>query len=112
VSAELEAFAHPRGLSILHFPEAIRDLDEFAALIGALDLVITVCNTTVHYTGALGRECWVMAPHIPEWRYGLTSPGMRWYPSVKMFRQQNPGDWQGVLGELESAIATWLKFHA
>lgn len=108
VSAELENFAKPRGLSILHFPEAIQDLDEFAALIGALDLVITVCNTTVHYTGALGRECWVMAPYVPEWRYGLTSQGMRWYPSVKMFRQQSSGDWSRVLDEVTVAMKVWL----
>jgi tetratricopeptide (TPR) repeat protein len=109
VGAELEGFAKPRGLSIMHFPEAIEDLDEFAALIGALDLVITVCNTTVHYTGALGRECWVMAPFIPEWRYGLTSPGMRWYPSVRMFRQQSQGDWLGVLDEVVTAIDAWIN---
>jgi len=111
VSAELEEFSQRHGLSILHFPEAVADLDDFAALIDALDLVITVCNTTVHYTGALGRECWVMTPHIPEWRYGLTSPGMRWYPSVKMFRQPGPGDWQSVIAAVTAAINPWLHAH-
>lgn len=107
VADELRGFAEPRGQSILHYPEAISDLDEFAALVSALDLVITVCNTTVHYTGALGKPCWVMTPFVPEWRYGLTSAGMRWYPSVRMFRQSIPYDWTGVLEEVATALSDW-----
>jgi tetratricopeptide (TPR) repeat protein len=101
---ELRGFAESHGQSILHYPEAISDLDEFAALISALDLVITVCNTTVHYTGGLGKPCWVMTPYVPEWRYGLKSPGMRWYPSVRMFRQTVPYDWTGVLEQVGAAL--------
>ncbi len=108
VADELQQFTNPRGMSILHYPEAISNLDEFAALISALDLVITVCNTTVHYAGALGKPCWVMAPFIPEWRYGLASPSMRWYPSVHMFRQSSSGDWAGVLERVGNALLQWL----
>ncbi len=104
IASELHDFSTTSGLSILNYPEAIEDLDEFAALISALDLVITVCNTTVHYTGALGRECWVMTPFIPEWRYGIDSPHMRWYPTTRMFRQQESGNWDGVLEAVASAL--------
>lgn len=97
VQQELTEFAREQGLTILDWPEAIQDLDEFSALISALDLVITVCNTTVHYTGALGRPCWVMTPLVPEWRYGTDSPRMRWYPSTRMFRQKEMGNWTEVL---------------
>ena len=107
VTAEIEGFRAETGLTLLHYPEAIADLDEFAALIGALDLVITVCNTTVHYTGALGRPCWVLAPHIPEWRYGLAGEAMRWYPSVRMYRQSAADDWAGVLARVRADLAAW-----
>jgi tetratricopeptide (TPR) repeat protein len=108
VAAEIEALARRNDLSLLNFPEAIQDLDEFAALISSLDLVVTVCNTTVHYAGALGKPCWVMAPYIPEWRYGLKGSTMRWYPSVTMFRQHAPGDWSGVLARVHEALEGFL----
>lgn len=104
VQAEIADFARPRTLNIIDWPEAIADLDEFAALISALDLVITVCNTTVHYAGALHRPCWVMAPYIPEWRYGLKNEGMRWYPSVRMFRQPSLGDWNNVIERVQQSL--------
>ncbi|MEW5769190.1 MAG: tetratricopeptide repeat protein [Pseudomonadota bacterium] len=104
VQEELTDFSASQGIEIVNWPEAILDLDEFAALISSLDLVITVCNTTVHYSGALGRNCWVMAPFIPEWRYGLHSDRMRWYPSVSMYRQQTAGDWEHVLRKIAASL--------
>lgn len=104
VQEELTKFACKHRLSILDWPEAIQDLDEFSALITALDLVITVCNTTVHYTGALGKPCWVMTPHIPEWRYGIDAPSMPWYPSTRMFRQKATGDWTAVLVSVNDSL--------
>ena len=92
------AKARQAGVDLAYWPESIKDLDEFAALITALDLVVTVCNTTVHYAGALGKPVWVMAPRIPEWRYGLHSTVMPWYPSSTLFRQAVDGDWSGPLG--------------
>lgn len=104
VSDEIKIFSRSHGVNIIDWPEAIADLDEFAALITALDLVITVCNTTVHYTGALSKSCWVMAPFIPEWRYGLRGSSMRWYPSVRMFRQDKSCTWDAVLDDVRIAL--------
>lgn len=104
VQQEIDAYNNFSKNNIVFWPEAIENLDEFAALISALDLVITVCNTTVHYTGGLGRPCWVMAPFIPEWRYGLSTTKMRWYPSVNMFRQECAGDWENVLYAVSKSL--------
>ena len=103
VDADLLA-GRAAGMDVTHWPEAIKDLDEFAALVSALDLVVTVCNTTVHYAGALGKEVWVMAPRIPEWRYGLTFERMPWYPTSRMFRQPNAGDWTAVLAAVAGGL--------
>lgn len=97
--------AADHGMSMHYWAEAIRDLDEFAALIGALDLIVTVCNTTVHYAGALGRPVWVMAPRIPEWRYGLRFESLPWYPSSVMYRQATDGDWNDVLRRVGQDLA-------
>lgn len=93
------------GMPMHYWPEAISDLDEFAALTRALDLVVTVCNTTVHYAGALGRPVWVMAPRVPEWRYGLRFQTMPWYPSSNMYRQSADGDWEDVLRRVSQDLA-------
>jgi tetratricopeptide (TPR) repeat protein len=94
------------GIDLHYWPEAIEDLDEFAALISALDLVITVCNTTVHYAGALARPVWVMAPRIPEWRYGLHSRTLPWYPTSVMYRQASDREWGDVLDAIRRDLAT------
>jgi hypothetical protein len=91
------------GSGLLEFPGVTQDLDELAGLIGALELVVSVCNTTVHLTGALGREVIVMAPFVPEWRYGL-SGDMLWYPSARVLRQSSYGHWQGVLAQLTGLL--------
>ncbi len=103
VSADL-AQAAEAGMALANWPEAIQDLDEFAALICALDLVVTVCNTTVHYAGALGKEVWVMTPKVPEWRYGLAFDRMPWYPSSWLTRQDVAGEWDHLLDRVGSRL--------
>jgi tetratricopeptide (TPR) repeat protein len=96
--------ANAAGHPMLYWREAIADLDEFAALTSALDLVITVCNTTVHYAGAQGVPVWVMAPKVPEWRYGLRSASLPWYPSSVMYRQDTAGEWAAVLARVREDL--------
>lgn len=104
------AKAREAGLHMEYWSESIKHLDEFAALIGALDLVVTVCNTTVHYAGALGMPVWVMAPQVPEWRYGLRSSSLPWYPSSRIYRQQDWGDWTALLKLVQHNLS--LQFGA
>jgi len=85
------------GVRLTHWPDAIADYDETAALASAVDLVVTVCTALVHLTGALGRPAWVMTPYSPEWRYGQAGDGMLWYPSVKLLRQPRYGEWEPVI---------------
>jgi hypothetical protein len=105
VAAEIDDFQRLHGARLLHWPEALDDYDETAALVCALDGVISVCTAIVHLTGALGRPALVMAPFSPEWRYGMSGERMVWYPSVRVLRQPRPGDWPGVL----AAVATELE---
>lgn len=97
VDAQIEAFRGASGIALQRFPEAMKDMDELAALIAALDGVISVCNTNVHVAGAIGRQVTVMAPFVPEWRYGLSSERMLWYPNVRVLRQSRYGEWDSVV---------------
>lgn len=78
------------------------DMDEFASLVKSCDLVITVCNTTVHFAGALNVPCWVLVPNKPAWRYGITGDRMLFYPSTRLYRQGKDEDWSEVLKRVEA----------
>lgn len=110
---DLAPLAERHGIVVTHWPEAIDDYDQTAALVCALDLVISVCTAVIHLGGALGRPVWVMAPYSPEWRYGFTGDTMPWYPSVRLFRQPAFGEWQpviaGVAAELGRLIGSSAK---
>jgi len=79
--------------------------DEYAALIASLDLVVTVDCTTAHLAGALGVSTWVMLPHMPNWRWLLEQPTSPWYPSVRLYRQSAPEDWDSVLAGVAHDLA-------
>ena len=105
VQAEL-AEASSAGLELSYWKPAVDDLDEFSALISALDGVVTVCNTTVHYAGALGLPVWILAPQIPEWRYGMQWTTLPWYPRAHVFRQSDPGNWTSPIQQVTQAMQT------
>jgi tetratricopeptide (TPR) repeat protein len=103
-AAELDRIRHHGDVEVHHWPEALVDYDETAALLCALHLTISVCTSVVHLAGALGRPVWVLAPVKPDARYGLRGPTMRWYPSARMFRQSRFGDWESVIGEVSGEL--------
>jgi Flp pilus assembly protein TadD len=82
------------------FPGVTRDLEDLAALMGALDLVVSVQNTNVHLAGALGRPVWALLPNRPEWRYGASGESMPWYPSLKLYRRGHEESWEASLARL------------
>ena len=69
------------------------DFADTAALISALDLVITVDTAIAHITGALSQAGWVLLNYSADWRWHVDRPDSLWYPSLGLFRQRRPGDW-------------------
>jgi len=93
------------GLDIKFFGnDEIFDIGSLSDLIGQLDLVVTVQNTNVHLSGALGKKCFALLPYSPEWRYGNEGSTMPWYNSVELFRQKSSGDWAAVLMDVRNRI--------
>lgn len=68
-----------------------------AALITALDAVITCDTSIAHLTGALGQPGHVLLKHVAEWRWGIATDKSPWYPSLKLYRQPSAGDWAGAI---------------
>jgi tetratricopeptide (TPR) repeat protein len=106
---EISLLETQHGAAVADWRDARGDMAETAALIAALDLVVTVCSTVVHLSGALGRETLVLTPRGPEWRYMLEGESMPWYGSVALLRQSRRNDWADVVAaagmRLESARA-------
>jgi hypothetical protein len=80
------------------------DFEETAALVAALDLVITVDTAVAHLAGALGKPVWVLNAHVPDWRWGLEGTHCGWYPSARVFRQPRRGDWTALVGDVGAAL--------
>lgn len=94
---ERASFELEHGLRLHHWQQAMDDYDETAALVSALDLVISVQTAVVHLTGALGKPVWVLISAVPEWRYMAQGETLPWYPTARLFRQQDQGDWHLVM---------------
>jgi tetratricopeptide (TPR) repeat protein len=86
---------------------ALDDYDETAALVCALDLVVTVCTALVHLSGGLGQQAWVLVPSTPEWRYGLEGDRMPWYGSVELIRQPPGEPWRPTLERVGDRLAAY-----
>lgn len=107
-----ETVDEAKDLGIPYWPEAIEDLDEMAALIVALDLVITVNQSLVHQAGALGQNCWTLTPSRPAWRYGIKGSKMIWYPSVTQFRQKMDEPWTGAIQRVADSFKSFVSKYA
>ncbi len=84
--------------------DQMTDVDRFAAQIAALDIVITIDNSTAHLAGALGVPVWVLLPFVPDWRWFRKREDSPWYPSMRLFRQSRPGDWHNVIESVLAAL--------
>ena len=72
-------------------PDAFVDT---AAVMAHLDLVVTVDTSIGHLAGALGRPVWMALKRVPEWRWQLEREDSPWYPTMRLFRQQEAGEWR------------------
>jgi tetratricopeptide (TPR) repeat protein len=90
---------------IIDLQAAITDMADTAALIGKLDLVITVDTAVAHLAGALGKPVWVLLPFAPDWRWLMERADSPWYPTMRLFRQPKFGDWPAVLESVRGELA-------
>lgn len=73
------------------------NLLQTAAIIQNMDLVISVDTMAAHLAGALGKPVWTLLPFVADWRWMLDRQDSPWYPSMRLFRQIRPGDWDAVI---------------
>jgi ADP-heptose:LPS heptosyltransferase len=81
------------------------DFLDTAALVSQLDLVISVDTAVAHLAGAMGVPVWVLLPVGNDWRWQLNREDTRWYPTMRLFRQQAYGAWQPVVARVGEALS-------
>jgi hypothetical protein len=86
--------------------EGVDDPLQTARLMRAMDLVITIDSMPAHLAGALGVPTWTLLPTDADWRWMEDRDDSPWYPAMRLFRQQRPGDWADVIERVRAALAT------
>ncbi len=94
----------PEGVTILDAAPFIHDFTDTAALLKALDLLITVDSAPAHLAGALNLPVWTLVTNVPDWRWLLERNDSVWYKSMRLFRQPESGDWASVLADVKTAL--------
>jgi tetratricopeptide (TPR) repeat protein len=94
---------------ILHFGEELESYADTAALIANLDLVISVDTSVAHLAGALAKPVWILLPFIPDWRWLLDREDSPWYPTARLFRQDETRGWDNVMARVHAALDTCLR---
>jgi len=99
-----QAAVPPPGLALHDFTAELRDFADTAALMQALDLVISVDTSVAHLAGALAKPVWLLNRYDTCWRWLLDRDDSPWYPTLRQFRQPSPGDWASVIDRVRDAL--------
>ena len=104
--AEIADVRERLGVDIYVDPhiDQFASLEQFAAQIDAVDIVVSITNTTVHMAGALGKTVWTMLPYMPDWRYQRDREDTPWYPAMRLFRQTRARQWQDVMARVAAGL--------
>ena len=82
----------------------LNDFADTAALIQNLDLIISIDTAVLHLAGTLGKPAWGLLKFFPDARWLLDRSDSPWYPTVRLFRQQAPNQWEPVISEVAQAL--------
>jgi hypothetical protein len=89
---------------VRHFGDELKDFADTAALIDAMDMVISIDTSVAHLAGAMGKPLWVMLPYNPDWRWMVEREDCLWYPTARLFRQTAIAQWADVVQRVAAAL--------
>ena len=84
------------------------DFLETAAIVANCDLVITSDTSVAHLVGGMGKTTWLLLQKVPDWRWGLDGETTFWYPSMRLFRQRERGNWDEVMERVAEALQQYF----
>jgi tetratricopeptide (TPR) repeat protein len=92
------------AIDLIDWTSELSDFTETAGLIANLDLVISVDTAVAHLAGAMGKKVWLLLPFVADWRWLADCSDSPWYPTMRLFRQEIPGDWNPVIERVTAAL--------
>jgi ADP-heptose:LPS heptosyltransferase len=97
------------GPTLIDHVSELHDFEETAALVEQLDLVISVDTSAAHLAGALGKPVWLLNRFDTCWRWLLDRSDSPWYPTLRLYRQERPGDWRGVVQRIRQDLVEVVR---
>lgn len=94
----------PSGFPMIDLTNDLKDFADTAAFIANLDLIVSVDTSVAHLAGAMGKPVWTLLPFVADWRWMLDRADTPWYPTMRLFRQPSPGDWNDVIRRITGAL--------
>ncbi|MDP2700248.1 tetratricopeptide repeat-containing glycosyltransferase family protein [Thalassospira sp.] len=91
---------------VTDFGDHIHDFGDSAALMREMDLIITIDSAPAHLAGALGLPVWMLQLYTTDWRWMVGRTDSPWYPSMRLYRQEQPGDWDAPFARLQNDFTT------
>ena len=88
--------------------DQLADFSDTAGLCALMDIIISVDTSVAHLAGALGKPVWILLPFNPDWRWLLDRTDSPWYAAARLYRQDTPGNWQGVFEKIEADLSRML----
>lgn len=106
----VEWFLFQRGPGLAQWPHDFASAPDMADMMDEarqmlrLDLLISVDTCSAHLAGALGVRVWTLLPYEADWRWMENRSDTPWYPTMRLFRQRSPGNWEGVMAEVRAEL--------
>ena len=94
---------------ITHLGKEIETFSDTAAIISLMDLVISSDTSVVHLAGALGKPVWILLQFVPDWRWLLDREDNPWYPTARLFRQDDTREWDNVIARVHAALHDYVR---
>ena len=110
--AERENDSADRAPDLLDVMDDVRDFADTAAIVAALDLVISVDTSVVHLAGAMGKPAFLLDRYDNCWRWLSGREDSPWYPTLRIFRQTRPNEWAPVIARVAAALARMVADRA
>jgi tetratricopeptide (TPR) repeat protein len=107
-----QALHPPPGMQLIDMTAELHDFEETTALVGNLDLVITVDTSVAHLAGALGKPVWILSRFNGCWRWLRGREDSPWYPTARLFHQKTAGAWDEVVARVAAELAKLSKRRA
>src|SRR5262249_15568476 len=107
--AAAQAAHPPQGMRLVDCAGELGDFRDDAALMSALDLVISINTATAHLAGSLGRPAWTLVHYPPDWRWLPGRDDSPWYPTMRLFRRGRDDSWEAVVARIATALAGFTR---